>query len=270
MRCDGPDNYRCAQRAAGVLLLLALLPAASIRAQIVNIESILTGRPRPGFAGALQFGFNLQQGNTEFRELEANGIVRWHGGSHLIQLVAGGVYRTARSRTVSDNTMGHLRYGLVLSERTRLEAFTQLQRDTFVRLRRRLLVGAGLRCALINRPVSDGAGGELERRLALGLIVMREAEELAGGLTTSGWRGSILLSVGWGVSADIFFGTQIYAQPLLDRPADYRLLGDGSVQIRLLGPLSLQSGFRIVYDSRPPAGIKNTDLTLRNTLAIAF
>ncbi|GEM_PF-418204 len=252
-----------------VLVGLAAFPPAA-RAQIVNIESILTGQPRSGVQGALQLGFNLQRGNTEYRELEGNGIVRWRTGAHLLQLVAGGSYRTARSRKVSDNAMGHLRYGLFLSDHLRFEAFAQLQRDAFVRLRRRLLVGAGLRTALFSRPVTDPEGAELERRFDLGLIVMHEAEELQGGLSTDGWRGSILLSIGWGVTADIFFGTQIYLQPLLGRRGDYRMLGDGSVQIRLLGPLSLQTGFRVVHDSRPPAGVKNTDLALRNTLAIVF
>ncbi len=248
----------------------ALPPAGPARAQIVNIESILTGEPQPGVEGALQLGFNLMQGNSSYRELEGSGIIRWRGGDHIVQLVAGGSYSTAGPETVSDNAMAHLRYGLVVSDRSRLEAFFQVQRDAFVRLRRRTLTGAGIRTSLLNRPAVAPDGTELERRFDLGVIVMREDEELRDLGPTAGWRASLLFSLGWGMAPAVFFGTQIYLQPLLSEAADHRLLGDGALHIRLLGPLSVQLGFRVVHDSRPPAGVKRTDLVIRNTLALTF
>ena len=246
-----------------------MLAPSGAAAQIVNIERILAGEPRPGMEGAVQLSVGLRQGNTESERLEGNGLVRWRTGASVFQVVLGGAYEKARGNRVADNTLGHLRYGYLLDSGMRLEALLQLQRNEFVRLQQRMLIGAGLRLPLLSRDRGPGRGGG-EDRVDIGLIVMHESEELRGLEGEPGWRGSLLLSIGWGLSETSSIGNQLYYQPLVDAPEDYRILNDFGLSVRVLGPLSAKIDARLVYDSRPPAQVKRTDLVLRNTLAIAF
>lgn len=248
-----------------------LLVPARASGQIVNIESILVGEPTPGVHGALQLGFRLLKGNSEYRQVEGNGLVRWRGGDHIVQLVAGGTYKAAGEKRVADNSMGHLRYGYVLTERLRVEALVQIQQNAFVRLQRRLLSGAGFRAGIYDGTIAAPTGDVLlERRFDLGFIIMYEDEKLRGAVSKPGWRASILASAGWAISESVFINCQVYTQPLLSDLKDLRMLSDCGLTVRVLGPLSVQISARLIYDSRPPAEVETTDLELRNTLAITF
>jgi hypothetical protein len=242
-----------------VLLFTFLFPRPA-GAQIVNIERLLAGEPRPGLSGALQAGFGLKQGNSESAAVDGSGLLRWMGGRHLIQVVAAGAWEKAQGRRVADHAMGHLRYGYRLRPGLTLEALYQLQRDAFVRLRRRVLAGAGVRTILR----ADGP------RLETGLILMYEQEKLRDDTSVPGWRGSLLLSVGWSLSPTATLGSQLYWQPRPSDPADFRVLYDLGIGVQLLARLSLRLDARLVHDGRPPAGVKRTDLSIRNALAIAF
>jgi hypothetical protein len=245
-----------------------LLPAGA-GAQIVNIERILAGEPQPGVQGALQFSYGLREGNSESQRLESNGLIRWRGGPTIVQLALGGSYQTAGENKVAENALGHIRYGYLIGAGTRLEALLQVQQNQIVRLRRRVLIGAGARVRLmtINRGAESEAGAG---RLDLGLVTMFEEEELRSGESNTAWRASLLLNAGVTLSETVVFGSQVYFQPVLDDPRDFRLLNDLGLTVRLLGPLSTQIDLRVVHDSRPPAAVKRTDVVLRNTLAISF
>jgi hypothetical protein len=240
--------------------MLALLPAQA-GAQIVNIESILVGEPKEGLEGAVQVVFSYLEGNSEFRQLEGNGLIRWKGQGHIIQLVLGGMYRTAGEKKVADNSLGHLRYGREISDRLRFEALLQVQQNEFVRLQRRTLAGAGFRLNVL---------GSAAARFDLGLILMHEDEVLRNAHAEPGWRASTLVSAGWKLTPSVQLSGQVYFQPLLSDPGDYRVLADTGLTVQVLGPLSMQVSARLVNDSRPPAGVERTDLSLRNTLAISF
>ncbi len=242
------------------VLFLALLPGP-VGAQIVNIESILVDEPKDGVEGAVQIGFTLMEGNSEYRQLDGNSIIRWKGGEHIFQLVVGGSYKATGDKKVADNSMGHFRYGYAVSSRVRLEALLQVQRNAFVRLNRRVLAGAGFRANLLS---SDPT------RLDLGVILMREDEVLHNAPSEPGWRASLLLSAGWKLTPSAQLSGQIYFQPLLSDTRDFRILNDTGLTVRVLGPLSLQVSLRLAHDSRPPAGVETTDLSFRNTLAISF
>lgn len=261
--------FRFPDRRPPLLTALALLSLLGLPtgtgAQIVNIERLLASEPEPGLHGALEAGLGLQQGNSESFALNSSGLVRWLGGPHLLQVVMGGAYSEAQGNKVADHAMAHLRYGWVLTGRVRLEALYQEQRDAFVRLRRRVLLGAGARAVLLTR-----TPGEAGLDLDAGLILMHEQERLRDGESEPGWRASVLLSIGWSLGDHTSLGTQVYFQPRLDDVADHRILQDLGLGVQLLGPLSLRLDARLVHDSRPPDGVKPTDLSLRNALAITF
>jgi len=247
-------------RLALLLVMIALIPGRA-GAQIVNIESILVGEPKDGLEGAVQIGFRLMEGNSEYRQLEGNSLVRWRGKGHIFQIVLGGMYKSAGEKKVADNSMGHLRYGHEISDRIRLEALLQVQQNEFVRLNRRVLAGAGFRANILG---SDTA------RVDFGLILMHESEVLRSAVSEPGWRASTLVSAGWEFTSSAQLSSQLYFQPLLGDPGDFRILSDTGLTVRVLGPLSLQVSARVAHDSRPPAGVERTDISLRNTLAITF
>ena len=199
-----------------MLGVVLLLPRGA-GAQIVNIERILAGEPEPGVQGAIQLSYGMREGNSESERLESNGLIRWRGGPTILQLAVGGSYQTAGGIKVADNALGHIRYGHLIGAGTRLEALLQVQQDQFVRLSRRVLIGAGARFRLLtfNRGDESDAGAD---RLDLGLIAMFEQEKLRSGESNTAWRASLLLSAGMTLSETVTFGSQVYYQPLLDDP----------------------------------------------------
>ena len=251
-------------------LLLLQAGAVAVRAQIVNIENILAGEPVEGVEAALQIGFEFKQGNSEYRRMNANGLIRWHGGHHTVQVVLGGAYRTAQDNKVEDNALGHLRYGYELSPGLRLEALVQIQKDAFIRLQRRVLAGAGVRANILKSDDSSLSDTDEGWRLDCGLIIMHESELLRDSSSDPGLRASMLISANLNFSATASLGSQIYVQPALKDLDDVRLLCDGGLTVTVFGPLSLQLTTRLVYDSRPPVGVKKTDYLLRNTLVLTF
>lgn len=240
---------------------MLLIPSGAA-AQIVNVESLLTGEPSPGLQGALQAGFTLIAGNSDARRADGSGLIRWRRERLLLQLVGSAARETARGVEVSDNALGHLRAGWQTSDRLRMEALLQVQRDDFLRLRRRILAGAGMRVGVARLP---------ERlRLDAALIVMREWERLAASEPAPDWRGSFLLSLGWTLSKGASVGAQIYLQPLLADFGDRRTLLDASLTARIAGSVSLVTALRVAHDSRPPAGVERLDTYLRNAVAVTF
>ncbi len=256
------------RRATTAFFLICLLPATT-RSQIVNIERILAGEPPDGMQGAVQLTLGLRQGNTESRQLKGDSLIRWRSGVTLLQMLVGGTYESAAGSKIADNALGHLRYGYLFDTGLRLEVLVQLQKNSFIRLQRRTLVGAGIRFPLLTRARAP-ARGEGEDRIDLGLVMMYESEELRGLDSVPGWRTSLLLSTGWGLSETASVGNQLYYQPLVEDPQDYRVLNDFGLSVRVLGPISAKIDARLVYDSKPPAQVKTTDLVLSNSLAIVF
>lgn len=243
-------------------------PGLPARAQIVNVERLLPGDPGPGLEGAVHLSLDMLEGNSESRSLDGSVLMRLRSGDHLFQVVAGGSYKTAQGNKVADQALGHIRYGYLLGGGGRLEALMQVQRNAFVRLRRRLLLGAGIRLPLLQS--GSDVRGEVGGGVDIGLIVMHEREDLNGIDSEPGWRASILLSTRWVFAPNVSVGGQLYYQPLLADPDDARLLSDAGITVRLLGPLSLMVESRLVHDSNPPPGVKTTDISIRNTLAVTF
>jgi hypothetical protein len=255
-------------RTALAFALICLIPPMAC-SQIVNIERVLAGEPPEGMQGAVQLSIGLRQGNTESRRFEGDSLIRWRSGVTLFQIVLGGAYESAGGSRIADNTLGHIRYGYLFDTGFRLEALFQLQGNSFVRLQRRTLAGAGIRFPLLTRARAPARGAG-EDRIDLGLVVMYESEELRGLESEPGWRASLLLSMGWGLSETASVGNQLYYQPLVDRPQDYRILNDFGLSVRVWGPISAKIDARLVYDSRPPAQVKSTDLVLSNALTVVF
>ena len=62
----------------------------------------------------------------------------------------------------------------------------------------------------------------------------------------------------------------VYYQPAWKDTADYRLLESAGMAVTLTGQLQLRLSLDIEKDSRPPAGVKATDISYRTGLEYRF
>lgn len=193
----------------------------------------------------------------------------------LIFWVAQGAFAEENGTTSEKNAFSHVRWVRRVAPRTKLEAFVQWEHDELQRLDARWLVGAGTRFALLEKQ---------HRELFLGTAYMYEGEEIAepeegspeagrapGGDDTRAHRlTSYLTAKLAGPSRNLLLLDTLYVQPNLEDPGDFRLLNETHLEVALTDRLALDLALVVRYDSEPPAGVEQTDLSLTNRFRYGF
>lgn len=270
-------------------LALATTLGAPAAAQ-VNTEKLRVGANEAGWGGTFDVNASLQQGNTE-REILGAGVrlqYAWprpetdgdgdsKAGSgndvaahpaNVIFLVSNYSFTRLNDNRYINNAQGHLRFIRQHGPRTSFEVFGQYQFNEFIRLEDRFLFGGGGRFALVRAERTEvfvGTGYMLEREdldLPVALPDARSSEH---------HRATNYLTVRYNSEDERLRLVQtLYAQPRLDRPEDIRLLSETSFEIQLVRRLALAINLNVAHDSKPPTGIKKTDVVLSNSLRYSF
>ncbi len=253
-----------------ILLILMLSPIFSSTgsAQIVDVQSRLSGAPAEGIRGETALSGEWRTGNTDSFTFAADlSIERTRGRNQSFLIVASELGR-ASGASYANRHFAHLRHRFHLGERWAVEGFLQSEFDEFKRLELRALAGVGVRAVVAK---SRGAG------LALGAALMGELEEIASDGARSAAdlhhrtprlssyvSGSIQLAPGWNVS------TTSYAQPALDDIGDLRLSSHTSITVRPGDRVALELTATLDRDARPPEGVKPLDAALRQGITLSF
>lgn len=242
-----------------VLILLAGLswPAHAF----MNIESIRQNS-KEGTQGELGLKVNGQTGNSEkltgeFSTLTLKRVER-------NEILGAGKYRYGESRKVKDAHEGnlHARYTRYLDDWKGIESFAQTEFDEFKMLKRRDLLGAGLRTVLSKNKANA---------LYLGTGAFYEHEDFKDRIPSEETvRGNLYLSFVRTFS-DHVSGTLIsYYQPSIESFRDFRVQIDSSLHVRLADSLSLTIEYDLQHDSEPAPGVKPTDTTYMTGLAYKY
>jgi hypothetical protein len=72
------------------------------------------------------------------------------------------------------------------------------------------------------------------------------------------------------LSDTVSFINTVYLQPRLDDFGDTRILDDAALAFQITEGLTFSTAFNLRYDSRPPDGIGDLDLSLRNAISLTL
>lgn len=260
---------------SAVALLAAALPAPA-RGQ-VNTEQLGLD-DRPGLNGFVEGRADLRTGNVDLTQLGATVSLR-----HLVppsatgttalpnfreRWVALGEFQFGRESGARflHSGFAHLRYTRFWHPTFGPEAFAQGQFDEFARLKRRLLIGAGLRAHIVSSP---------RQRIAIGTALMAEDEQLDDGVPGPAHervlRWSSYLAVGLAGHNRAFALTWIsYIQPRIDAWYDYRLLSELELAAELWRKIDILWAAQFRYDARAPGDIEPVNIVFTPKLRLRF
>jgi len=249
-------------------LLFLTAMASQARAQIVNVQSVLAEKPRPGLSGSLAGSVDWRTGNQKFVFLSLSGVARLSLDKNLWIAIVSGESKQSAGESLAGNTFAHLRYRRTITDVVGAETFIQHAFDNQRRLETRGLAGAGVRLTLLKGDMFN---------VDLGIAYMFEYELLDNdaaqpdaGATQKNHRLSSYLFFSFDVADNVQFLETVYFQPRLDEPEDLRLLSDSSLVLRLTKRLNLATSFSVSWDRAPPAGIEGLDTSLVQSASVDF
>ncbi len=245
---------RFLKTAVSLVAALAVAPAAAI----VNIEAVRHADLKPGVSGDVGMALNSISSSSDEMRTRINGRLDYiHASSHSFA-VARGAYNEVND-TIRRRGMLHLRHVQTLADvvspyeaRFNMELFGQSARDDYSSLRKRSLLGAGLR---VNRPFTDGFDH------ALGTALMSEwRQEIQADEKNNRniGRGNFYLNLGAEIGDTVDTGFTGYFQPKLNEWGDFSAIGEFFVDKGLTEQLSLRFIAGVVHDSTPPPGDHST------------
>jgi hypothetical protein len=254
--------------ASVLLLVLVLLTSSESAAQIVNVQALFDDATAPlGASGGAELSLDWRTGSTNLLVARALLMGQWRTEKHTVLGVVRGEYGFARDELIVSKFLEHLRYRYRFTEWLSGETFVQHELDAFRRLRLRALVGAGPRFTLWS---SESA------RLTMGVAAMLEHEQLRNdgepdaGTRATDVRMSSYVLARVKVMENISFVETLYAQPLLTRPSDIRLLNETLLLVEANKRVTFSTGLVITYDTAPPATVSKLDTQLRTALGVRF
>ena len=250
-----------------ILLFLSVLTIQTMPTQalaIINAEDMDLTADEDGLVGKLDFSLSGSSGNSVKLTTESSGRLIWQHGQYTNMLVGSFSYGKSRGVRDTNKSFVHLRHRYALTESWGVEGFAQAQKNEFARLKLRTLLGGGVRWSYQLQALSCNVG--------LGSFYEREA--LRAGViatpVTRLWRGNSYLALRYAFNGRVRLQNTVYFQPAWKDRADYRLLDDAALHVALSDNLDLKVAMELSQDSRPPAGVKSSDVSYKTGLSFRF
>ncbi len=245
-------------------LALAAIPALAI----VNVEQAIIGQASEGIHSTVDLLANGAAGNTDKSASKAELLTLWQHGTSTEYAQMQYAYGKSRGQVDTDKAFLHLRHRAALTQDWSTEEFVQFGRDPFARLTQRTLLGGGARWVLF----------EENKRSAgyLGFGAFRELETLSDRLGTNDpksvalWRANSYLVLKRQLNEQVRVYSTTFYQPSVSHTADYRVLEQVSMLVKLDQHLDLKLSLDIAFDSQPPQTVQKRDLFYSTGIEFAF
>jgi len=244
----------------GTAILLCFLPVPDAFGQ-VNVEDQRLSRDSSGFGGSVNLTVEVERGNSDLTEIGLEPRLAYRAGPSIWFMLNSYTFVETGDQGVVNEGFTHLRYNYALSQTVAAEALAQFQYNREQQLKRRYLLGSGVRLRLVDRKATT---------LALGFIAMYEYEKLETGEIVENARNSDYIAVRIKVTNTMSLSNTVYLQPLFGNPRDIRVLDNLQASFALKKWLAVTVGIKYLYDSRPPDGVKEYDFSLKNGLMVRF
>ncbi len=240
--------------------VLIVLLATACYGQI-NIEDKRLARGESGFSGSINLSVELERGNSSLTEIALKPRFNFRADrSQWFMLNSYSLVETDETSVVNEG-FSHLRYNFTVTGKILFEALTQVQYNREQDLRLRLLLGGGLRYELIEgNPTS----------LAFGATGMFEYEELDNGEILRTPRNSNYIALRITSAKKFSLQNTVYVQAAFNNIKDVRVLDNLGLSVAIAQWLALTLEIEYRYDSRPPEGVREYDLSLKNGITVSF
>lgn len=174
-----------------------------------------------------------------------------------------GSYNYGRSSGKEDVNDGHLhfRYTRSLSDGLFVEVFQQDEFNRFQDLKSRVLLGSGLRQRLIQKE---------KHSLFIGAGVFYEKEDIHSSPNQNNPRGNFYLSYVFAKPKHYRASVVGYYQPNTERIYDERTQLNIGLETYFGGMFIQQWSYSLARDTKPPAGVKQTDSKVTVQIGITY
>ncbi len=254
-----------------IFLFASTLPI-SAQVNIFTVETMSQMQLKPGWYNSIALDLTYRGGNTELLTLRtqfrSDYLAKTYHG-----FVLGSLQQGRKSGTFFTNKgMVHGRIIRNLTSHFLIESFSQKQFNESILLNDRNLTGGGLRFSL--RPKRPATTGKYKFNVYLGMGAMWEHERIndadAGEITTHIVRSTNYIN--WTGQLDERIATTAtgYYQVRINSAADYRILFQGNITIRLTTKLAVPLRLNFRYDNEPPSGIQKYDMEIFNGVRYTF
>lgn len=241
-------------------IILIILFIGSILSAQVNIEKYNSLDNIEGLTGNIGFYISAKTGNTDIQEFDIDGRINYSEEKFYSFLIGNGEYGWNKGVEFSNSALLHLRYIRKMYKNFNPELFAQINYNKSRLLLFRSLTGIGLRTTIISDSTTS---------FNFGTAYMFEHENLdldkmsTHPDVTNHHIWSNYLSYSASFTRHSHISIVIYAQPRLDRFSDIRLLSENHLSARISKHVSLAIKFSLIYDSKPPDGVKDLDTTTK-------
>jgi putative salt-induced outer membrane protein YdiY len=270
--------------AAASLLALATLASPRAANAQVNIDALRPEALRDGWQGSVEASFALSRGNIELVDVggsaravyqslyaqseaeKAAKALSWV--HHSAVLSVSGRFATRSGEAFVSQGLAYARWNAMWHRRVGTDLFAQYQFNEFLRLKGRVMGGAGGRFELVHtEPLLLWAGAAylLEyERIDVDPGAVDPPETITHRLTA--YLAARVATFGGRLLAQ----NVVYVQPRIDAPNDLRVLDELEVQAKATDAFSLGITASLLHDSEPPVGVRDTDLRLLTTARLSL
>ena len=252
-----------------ILAALALMLVSTSAHAIVSVMSKSDQQADVGLSGTTSGSISYQSGNIDLLRIEggANLVYRYHEHTYILKGAYAffGEYLNAPTPIIHKG-FSHLRYRYRLEDWLQIESFIQGSFDKMLRIKLRLLWGAGLRFEYSMDDLDVAAGTTY--------MLEREVEEddywddVSFGSLVNRW--SNYLMVTYEIVENVTVGTMNFFQPRFDVFCDYRFYHDLYLEVAASQTVAMRLSYEIQYDSAPWPSVDPIDRAIKTTLGISF
>ncbi len=255
-----------------VPLFILVLIGRTLHAQ-VNTERFHQDYDKKGFLFTNALGFDFETGNT--RKLDISNEFRGYYNGEKTDYLSAVDYDLETRTGVKKTHKGFLHFRSMHQLDTRsvfqLEEYTQLQFDEFILLKRRFLLGAGIRFNPVKKTdTSDTIKTSLKIFLGTGLFFETERYSTMPASTFHLIRWSSYVSLVWAIKKGVNLNLVNYIQPAISDFNNYRYYLTLSLSTLITKKLYYDFSVNYHHRNQPVGGTKPTDLELTNALRFRF
>jgi len=235
---------------------------------IVNVEQAIIGKITEGVHTSLDLLANGASGNTEKSVYKAELLNVWQHGEQTDIMQMQYSYGKSRGQVDTDSAFAHLRHRTALNSTWAGEGFAQISRNPFARLAQRTLLGGGARWVWFEKEKKSAA--------YLGFGVFHEQETRSRKLGTTDatdvslWRANTYFVLKHRFNEQVRIHATTYYQPATADTADYRLLEQAALLVKLSKRLDLKLSLDVAYDSKPAQTVQQQDMFYSTGLEFSF
>lgn len=247
-----------------IIAFTCLLSSVSTHA-ITNIESERLNNTN-GTVGSISLSMDGRIGNSDKVAFGTSAkVIRSFRRDEIIAIVSRD-YAEVDDEVNTDETFVHLRYLTKRSNQWGHEVFAQHEEDQFDILKRRSLLGAGLRYTLQADPEQQQAN-----HIGIGAFHEEEFYQDSAALDS---EKNVRLNLYWAyrnqLTDNAAYTSTFYFQPMYDQLGDEKGLWQNALTISVTSTISLSLTWDVQHDTNAPDGEDNTETNYKNVLIYNF